>query len=388
MLTQPQPQAPIEVRVIDSDPEFESLGRAWDALQENAEVTSVFASFDWQYLWWRHYGRTQPLKLLVASTDRAILGILPLYVHTVPMLGVPVRQLRFVGTGGDTSPDDLGPVLARGEETRAAKALATCVLRLPGWDVLDLQDMLPNSAFTAEMSVEARRSGLDTSAGRSERIALMRLPSTWDDWLKSLHHERRYKVRSARKKLAAKHSTRFFVWQDPATLDQAVDRLVELHNKRWNRKGEPHGFSSHQYVAFHRAVMHSCMARDRLRLFCLQIDDQLAAMSYMYKFRNQLFLMQAGFDPDLSELSPGQVLLGHAIEHAIGEGVEVLDFLRGDHRYKDELATGDRETVYLNAFRVRPGAWAWRARRLYLPTIKRQVLGVLERVHPTIQGAP
>lgn len=388
MLTQPSPTAPIDVRVVETDPEFEALGRPWEVLQETASVTSVFSTFDWQHLWWRQYGRGRPLKLLVARTDRAIVGILPLYVHTVPMLGVSVRQLRFVGTGGDTCPDDLGPVLAEGDESRVARALADSVLRLSGWDVLQLQDMLPDCAFTSAMSEAATRAGLDSTAGRSERIALMKLPSSWEEWLASLHHERRYKVRSARKKLDAKHSTRFFVWEDPTTLDQGIDRLVELHNKRWNLKGEPHGFSSPQYIAFHRAVMHSCMERDRLRLYCLEIDHRIAAISYMYKFRNQLFLMQSGFDPDLSGLSPGQVLLGHAIEHAIGEGIEVLDFLRGDHRYKEELATADRQTVFLNAFRVRPGAWAWRARRMYLPSIKRQVMQVFERVHPTAQGAP
>jgi hypothetical protein len=83
--------------------------------------------------------------------------------------------------------------------------------------------------------------------------------------------------------------------------------------------------------------------------------------------------MQSGFDPDFSDVKPGQVLLGHIIENAISEGTKILDFLRGDHRYKDELATGERETVYVTAYRPRPGSLVYVMRRMILPRIKAYV---------------
>jgi CelD/BcsL family acetyltransferase involved in cellulose biosynthesis len=103
-------------------------------------------------------------------------------------------------------------------------------------------------------------------------------------------------------------------------------------------------------------------------------------MFYFYKFRDRVFLMQGGFDPDYSRLKPGQVLLGHIIETAIGEGHCVLDFLRGDHRYKDELATGARETVYVTAFRARAGALVYGTRRLALPALRAVLRKTLGRV--------
>src|SRR6187551_573822 len=108
--------AAMQVRVVESESDFAALAATWEDLQSRAVIGSVFSSFDWQHLWWRTYGKRQPLKLLVASVDGAPVGLLALYVHTVPMLRFPVRQLRFVGTGGDTYPDDLGPVLAPGHE--------------------------------------------------------------------------------------------------------------------------------------------------------------------------------------------------------------------------------------------------------------------------------
>jgi hypothetical protein len=60
----------------------------------------------------------------------------------------------------------------------------------------------------------------------------------------------------------------------------------------------------------------------------------------------------------------------------------VLDFLKGEHRYKDEVASGERETRYLNAFRMRPGAFVYRARRFVLPAVKARVQAALRRLRP------
>jgi CelD/BcsL family acetyltransferase involved in cellulose biosynthesis len=370
----------VRVRVVQSAAEFASLADSWEDLQKNATSTSVFQTFDWQRLWWTTYGRGQPLRLLLATEGNRLVGILPLYIQTVPAMRISVRLLRPIGIGGDTSPDDLGPVLAAGCEDRVAQALATAVMQIPDWDVMQLSDMLTDCAFTAAIRSEIGRRGLPFLTGRSERIAYLELPSTWEGWLEKLSRDRRWRIRSLRKKLHAAHPTRFLVWSDPNTLDAAIDRLAFLHNKRWNAVDEVHGFATPEYLGFHRSVMHACLRRDRLRLYCLEVAGQIVAMYYFYQFRNRLYLMQSGFDPDFWKWRPGHVLLGHIIEHAISEGRSVLDFLRGDHRYKEKLATGERETVHVTAFRWTVGALAHRARRIVMPAAKARVMEMLRRL--------
>ena len=85
--------------------------------------------------------------------------------------------------------------------------------------------------------------------------------------------------------------------------------------------------------------------------------------------------MQAGFDPAKAKSNPGRVLLGYALEHAIGEGNEVFDFLKGEHRYKDQLATGNRNTLGVRVFRNTLGALAYRLRKIWLPQWKARFYG-------------
>jgi CelD/BcsL family acetyltransferase involved in cellulose biosynthesis len=379
---EPRPAAlapDIRVRIVSAQEGFSAIAGDWERLHSEAGVASVFNSWMWQYAWSDIYGHGQALRILVASRGNAIVGILPLYIQTVAMLGLPVRRLRVIGSGGDTNPDDLGPFFERGCETAAATALARAVLTMKGVDVIELSDIHSRSPMPLAMKLEAERMQLECTLGQSEKIAYLELPQDWKTYLASVSGHRRWHILSLRRKLADAHPTRFFVWQDAANLDCALDKLAELHRKRWGAASK--SFASPEYMALHRAAMKECLERDWLRLYCLEIGGEIAAMLYCYRFRKHIFMVQAGFDPAYAKLSIGNVLLGHALEHAIGEGNAVFDFLRGEHTYKQLLATGCRETVSVIAFRHTLGAVAYRATRSYLAKAKakaRQLVNALQ----------
>jgi CelD/BcsL family acetyltransferase involved in cellulose biosynthesis len=360
----------IAVQFLTTSDEFARLAPEWNRLHGTAAAASVFNSWLFQYQWWQVYGGGRPLRILVALEHGEPIGVLALYIQKVTLLGVPVRVLRFVGTGADTHPDDLGPVLAAGKEKAVALKLAHAVMRLSGADVLLLSDIDPQSVFAPALEQAADEAGRARLGGVSERIAYVELARAWPRFLQSLSSDRRTRIKSARRKAAALHRLRFFVWDDRAGLDGAVDRLAELHRSRWREAGGSDSFASAEYVEFHRRIIKSAFPRGWLRLYCLELDGEIAAITYCYRFRERVYLMQAGFDPAKAKANPGKVLLGYALEHAIGEGNAVFDFLRGEHRYKDQLATGYRHTRSVRVFRNTLGAMAYRLRKIWLPQWK------------------
>jgi hypothetical protein len=58
------------------------------------------------------------------------------------------------------------------------------------------------------------------------------------------------------------------------------------------------------------------------------------------------------------------------MEHAVREGNQVYDFLRGRHRYKDEVASAMRHTVYVQAYRPALAARAYRLQHIRWPVWK------------------
>lgn len=372
----------IDISVVSECAGFEALCPDWEALSACARRASIFTTWQWQFLWWKHYGADRPLRILVARLDGQVVGIAPWYVQTVRVLAViPVRVLRPVGTGGDTAPDDLDPLLAPGHEHDVAAALARHLAQVDGWDVASVTDLDGDDVFASALTT-----ALAPGCARVRRLPLVRiswarLPATWDDYLAGLSRERRYTVRNTRRKFFALPQARFFVHEGEAGLDPLIDRLIELHHQRWAARAESHAFSSPAYVDFHRAVMHACLARHQLRLYGLEAQGNIVALLYCYRHREGIYYFQGGFDPQLARLHPGAVLMGCAIEHAIGEGAQVFDMLRGEYRYKTEWAHETRTTVGIEALRPGIAAWVWRLRRERLPGLKRRLLRTLARLH-------
>ncbi|HWA39562.1 MAG TPA: GNAT family N-acetyltransferase [Burkholderiales bacterium] len=376
----PAAHAPVTVRTLTSVEDLTALAPCWNALHERAAGASIFNSWIWQYEWWRAYGTGRSLRLLVAESGGEAIGLLPLHLQQERRLGATATIARLVGNGGDTYPDDLGAILAPGHEEAAARALAQAALAIPGVDVLRLLDMEPGTPFPAAMEAAARAAGLSATRAPAERIVYINLPETWEAYLASVTGHRRRHIRGARKKLNAERRVRFLVWDDAGRLGEAFQRLSVLHHRRWRAAGEESGsFQTPQYLGFHEAVMRSLLARGWLRLYCLEVDDEIVAMLYAYRFRKGIYVMQAGFDPGLAKWRIGQVLLNYSLEHAIGEGDRVFDFLRGAHSYKDELATSERETVSVTVLKHGFAAAAWHAGEIRLPAWKRRLKALLRR---------
>jgi CelD/BcsL family acetyltransferase involved in cellulose biosynthesis len=369
----------ISIRIVDTTENFAALATVWEPLHEQAPAASVFTSWLWQYEWWKVYGEDQPLRVLVAMDGSRVVGILPLYIQTTKVAGFPVRHLRLVGTGGDTYPDDVGPILGGSSPGEVGRALAQAALRLDGWDILALGDMDARLGFHEAAADEARQAGLGLREGIAERISYIDLPRSWDEYLRSASGTRRYRIRSRRRKLAAAGPVRFFAWEDAASIDRAVDQLIALHRKRWDVAGERGSFASRKYNDFHRAVIKGCLARGWLRLYCLELGGRIVAMKYAYRFRNGIYFMQCGFDPDLAPYAVGSVLLGYAVEHAIAEGNAVWDFLRGEYAYKDEWSTGTRNTMSVTVQRRGLAAWMHDTRTVHLPALKAFARAVVGR---------
>ena len=100
-------------------------------------------------------------------------------------------------------------------------------------------------------------------------------------------------------------------------------------------------------------------------------------MHYCYRYRNQVFQFQGGFDPAYAQFVPGRVITGYSIQNAIEEGNAVYDFLKGDYEHKDLWTKEKRETQFVAAYRGNLNGHAYRLRFENIPRWKRRVKSLL-----------
>jgi hypothetical protein len=115
--------------------------------------------------------------------------------------------------------------------------------------------------------------------------------------------------------------------------DENLEILFHLHSLRWKKRGWPGAFLPKARI-FHRNLN-----IERTIYTIWQGGEPLGALYALYdshalSAEGATYFYQSGFDPAHSKLSPGSVLIAHAIRQAIERGHSTFDFLRGDEAYK------------------------------------------------------
>ena len=360
----------IKIEVIDNNADFDALEPAWRALEAQSLTHSIFRIWDWQRSWWQHYGYLGELRVLLAWDNDNLVGILPLYIQRQGLK----RILRNIGTGGDTSPDYLDPLLAPHRSDDIAEALAGFAISgVSGWNLLNVSDISLGSTFARMLEQNCRAHCVLLETGEPMYITHGQLPSSWEGYLAQLSQNRRSILRRTRRRIDAMPEAVIEAVQRGPELDAILDRLAILHIRRWKGRAAHFAFSSPRYIAFHRDIIRRFSAEDRLRFHVLRIGGEIAGVYYGYRYRNRSYAFQSGFEPSLASLSPGVALIAHAIEHAIQEGCSDFDMLRGDYDHKKRWFSAYRTTVTTQACRrgmLAAGIWL---RRLFCLTVAQDV---------------
>jgi CelD/BcsL family acetyltransferase involved in cellulose biosynthesis len=349
-----------------------ALRTQWDELAATASNISVFSTWEWQATWWKHYGADDSLRVMVVRENELVVGILPLYSRRVPLAPlVTSRELRLLGTGGDTSPDYLGPLIRPAHEAAVATVLAERLVARPiSWDVLRLTDLRPG-VFLDVLVERLRATSADVDVRAGSRIRIVRLPSRWEEYLANMPGDRRRRIGNLRRNVLNKLGGRFEATVTTTQLPSAIEDLITLHRKRWSSKGtQTSSFQSASYVDFHREVIARCHDKGWIRLYRIEANGKTVAIFYCYRYRGDVLFFQTGFDPELEHFRLGQVLMAFSIESAITEGASVFDMLKGEHEYKSSWSNDVRDTFDLIAYN--------RSIRGRLGRLRREV-GVLKR---------
>src|SRR5262249_53229020 len=125
-----------------------------------------------------------------------------------------------------------------------------------------------------------------------------------------------------------------------------IEILLNLWQGRW-------GFLPEAHLAQYRSILVSCLASGCLWLDVLWDRDHPVAglQAFLDRERRSFSFYLTGFDQRDARLSPGTVIVAHAIREAITSGYRVFDFLRGDEPYKLAFGATMRHTRHVTVLR-------------------------------------
>jgi CelD/BcsL family acetyltransferase involved in cellulose biosynthesis len=315
----------VEVEEITTTDAPGSLRGEWSALWSRCPGATPFQAPEWLIPWWRAFGEGD-LWTLTLRHKGSLVGLVPLFLPAYRE-----RTVLLVGTGNT---DLLDALVEPGFESQGAgAAFAHLAANADRWDACDFQQLREGSPLLLARA----------PAGWADEVLAQDVCPTLD-LPAGIPSERLKRLRYERRRAGQVGPVRF-ERADESNFERLFSEFLRLHEARWSAQGQPGVLHDAIVRQFHEEVASALLRAGMLRLYVLFVDSCAIASFYGFASGLRTFYYLGGFDPEFARLSPGTLIVGHAIEEAVREGAETFEFLRGREPYKYGWGAKDRLNV-------------------------------------------
>jgi len=329
----------LKLQVYSTLDELTCLRAAWDELLQEYPLSSTFSTWEWLSSWWESFGEQRRLLVLaLLDANSQLIGLAPFSISKERFRGVlPLRVLRLMGDGSGDS-DNLDLPVRPGFEPRFAEA-AFQFLRQEKrqWDVCEL-NTLPIGSPAANGIAQCAGSAHWTCVQSLSQSSAIPLPATWPQYVERISTEDRKNLVRYTERLKRRYATRIYRCSREADLSSCLDGLFRLHQGRWRSAGKLGSFASSQRRDFYQRLSRRLLNRGWLQLWALELDSQIAAVQFAFRYRDTVYQLQEGYDHTRPSDRLGFVLRGEVLKQLILEKVRRYDFLGGEDEYKSRWA--------------------------------------------------
>ncbi len=334
------------MRVIEVQQEagLDQIQSDWNTLLRESASDTIFLTWEWVTSWWRSYGTSGELRILMAYDAGGVLrGIAPLRRHNLRQYGQTVRALSFIGDGSNDS-DYLDFIVASSYEQNVLEAFAAhLATELNQGTVLLLNEVpanSPNLAFLKEWAEAHQLLWKENEAP----CGAVQLPETWEQYLSALRPRFRTKVRSVLRNLESRSEVQFGFCENSEQVNGMLPVLFDLHLRRWALDGKPGVFGGKAKRNFYFALSALLLQRGWLRFSWLRHHGRVLATQYGFLYRRTYFHLQEGYEPASLHWHVGIGLRAWTFREFLKQGVREYDFLGGVGRHKTDWGAQTTES--------------------------------------------
>lgn len=320
---------------------FDDCCETWCELLADSDANQIFLTCEWQATWWDTY---QPgdLWILVIEDEETgqWQGVAPWFIQETDD---GRRVVRTVGCVDVT--DYLDVIARRGVEDAVFHALL-------GWlaehdDEFDevLMCNVPGRSKALErIPALGPEHGLQVETSVQDVCPVVTLPDEFNEYIAGLDKKNRHELR--RKIRRAAGSSAWYIVGPEHDLDAEIAKFLDLMAASAEEKAK--FLQDENNRRFFERIVPKVAARGWLQLAFLTVAGDPAAGYVNFVYNDRVLVYNSGHAAgEHGHLSPGIVLLGRLIEHAIEQGYAEFDFLRGDEPYKYDMGGRDTEVHQL-----------------------------------------
>ena len=310
--------------VIQTEP-FERLGSFFINKRFDLDWNCLFVLPLWLKTWWETFGGNDGLEVLAGYRQGELIGIAPLYIQE--------KTARFIG--GENVCDYQDMIVASNYHLEFFKAVLIH-LKKKNIQSLELAALRPDAASLIELPNLAKQMGYSVVCTQVAYSFEIKLPRTWESYLKMLGGKQRHEIRRKLRRLNEAGQIGYRVIHRPEEISENMDIFFSMFKASRPDKSE---FLTGQMVSFFQLLAQRTARQGYLRMAFLDIDQAPAAGVMCFDYNNTFFLYNNGYDPRFGSLSVGFLSKVYSIKDSIERGKLRYDLLKGDEGYKKRLGS-------------------------------------------------
>jgi CelD/BcsL family acetyltransferase involved in cellulose biosynthesis len=340
----------MELEVVQDINRFNELGEEWDSLLEKSNSKSVFLTWEWLFYWWMHFKKHKELLILLIKDEitKQIVGIAPFCLQQIRLLYFfKFKKIIYIGSD-EAASDFLDFIIYPGLEDNVLKLIREYLNNNSyKWDGLEMGP-IDECSSAIKFLKEYADGKYKNLKFKAHLCPYLKLKEDHETFLQSLSSNMRQNLKRRTKCFENEKEMSFSIFNVKEKMKENIDRLFSLHIDRFKSKSDnkniKSSFNGSEIKKFHYDIGSSFLAKQWLKLYFLNYENEPIASLYAFKYSDKLYYYQSGFNSNWERFSLGTVLFGYAIEDSINEGLKEFHFLRGDEKYKSRWTKDYRET--------------------------------------------
>lgn len=321
----------------------------WELLLDEDPAATVFHGPRYLACWSEVLGQRTRARVHTVHEDGRLVGLIPEGHHVEGSPTGPIEVRRFLG-GADVT-DYLGPISRPESRADVAAAYIGHLVEDRDWDDVILGGLAVDSGWGDAFERAIGEHDQLTIFERDVEGVCPRVDVTggYDGYLERLKGKLRHEMTRKARKLARDAGELDVVTVPAGDVAAQIETFLDLAQASQPEKAG--FFAKPELRDWFRALAAEFAADGTLRLHQLNVGGMPGAMTLTLVHDGEWSVYNSAWDPALSGLAPGMVLIGQLIQLAAEEGAHTFDLLRGDEAYKYQFGTEDRPVERLTVVR-------------------------------------
>lgn len=309
----------------------------WPQLLESIRPRTPFDLPIWNQIWFKHFGKNHSQVIICVSgkdLDHSLV---------VPLVSED-EKLRF---WGGTDCVDYHNILGKNITANSLKPVAQWVTQSLDIKQLILES-IPEGSIISALKKSFSDEGWNSELCLEDVAPRVQLPASWETYLASLSSKNRHEIRRKIRRLEENGSIEHGDLTTYTDIQNAMDTFIVLHKKS---SAEKEAYMTAERELFFREAIAALAEKGLVKMAYIDMDKKRTACSLAFILDDIRYVYNSGFDPAYRHLSVGFLNHLFSISRSIDQGVKIVDFMRGNERYKYNLGCTDHQLFRLTFYR-------------------------------------